>query len=177
MLPLTSAGRRPVVAYAAALCERMLPNYQLFCESVNFSGFAEMRSILDLVWEWLYSSNARIDFEKQSAKLDAITPDPLEFDLYGVYPALDCCVAVSATLDLIQGESLDLVDEVSRISEETIRAFIEVSGTQMGQDLLEDDHNFKAAIVELLGTSGDVSNELKQLAKGHGVSNIGISLD
>ena len=167
---------RKNVAYAAALSERMLPNYLMFGELVGFSSAASIRSIMDLVWEWIYIKNAKIDFEKQLAKLEAITPDPGEFDLYGVYPALNCCVALSTTIDLIGGGSEDMLDEVVQVSRDTINSFIEASGIDNGSSLLQEEANFKELVVHTLNSSDGVPVSLKELARNQGVSNLGISL-
>lgn len=173
---LSEPSVRKNVAYAAALCERMLPNYGMFCELVGFAGAGEIRSIMDLVWEWIYIKNAKIDFDKQQDKLEAITPDPKEFDLYGVYPALNCCVALTATIDLIRGESSDMLDEVVQVSLDTINSFIEASGVESADSLMQEERGFKEAVVHCLNGIEEVPCSLKDLARNQGVSNLGISL-
>lgn len=169
-------SHRKTVAFAAALCERMLPNYSLFCEVVGFSGGPEIKKVMDLVWEWVYVKNAKIDFEKQLEKLEIVTPDPSEFDMYGVYPALNCCVALATTIHLICGDSLDLLSEVIAVSQGTISSFIDAGGIENGTPLMEEELLFKEAVMEILNSGDTVSPELRMLAKNEGVSNLGISL-
>lgn len=175
-LSLNAPSVQKNVAYAAALCERMLPNYGMFCELVGFAGMREIRNIMDLVWEWVYVKNARIDFDKQLDKLELITPLPDDFDLYGVYPALNCCVALTTTIDLIRGESSDMLNEVIQVSQDTISSFITASGIENGSSLLQEEQSFKEEVLRCLNEDKDVPAELKELARNQGVSNLGISL-
>jgi uncharacterized protein len=38
-------------AFAGTLIERMLPNYQLFCEATSFSDATDMVNLVNLFWE------------------------------------------------------------------------------------------------------------------------------
>ena len=86
-------------AFAAALAQRMMPNFILFAELTEQSeaGHA-LQSALDTVWEKLLTPKAKINFEKQQLKLEELEPQPDDHDFFGVYPALDTCMAVLAVL-------------------------------------------------------------------------------
>lgn len=112
-------------AIAATLLERMLPNYQLFAE-VTETGDAELtRHILTLVWEWLTVKRVKINFEKLSDELDAVTPEVSQFDIFGVYPAVDCATALDMMLSGIAQQDADEFINVAKISQATVARLIE----------------------------------------------------
>lgn len=97
------------VTFMACLCERMYPNYAMFCKQTEFGDGLLYRRILDLIWETLTVKDAKVNFDSQLEKLEEAIPAADDFDMYGVYPAIDACVALS---ELIH----------SRLSGETLRA-------------------------------------------------------
>ncbi len=83
------------ITFMACLCERMYPNYAMFCDNTEFAQARVYRDILDSVWEQLTVKTAKVNFEHQLEKLEEIIPDSDEYDVYAVYPAIDACVALS----------------------------------------------------------------------------------
>lgn len=88
------------VTFMACLCERMYPNYAAFCKETGFGDGHIYRRILDLIWETLTVKDAKVNFDSQLEKLEEAIPAADDFDLYGVYPAIDACVALSELLPL-----------------------------------------------------------------------------
>lgn len=130
-LPFTKLSHWHQVAFASALLERMLPNYQMFSESSQFGDFAVLRNQLDLVWQWLDKKNQiKINIEAQLTKLEEQTPDPQAFDFFGVFPALDVCMAMMSLLQLIQSHGKDKnhedISSVSRLSENSVSYYVEL---------------------------------------------------
>ena len=82
------------MTFMASLCERMYPNYQMFCKQTEFGDPAVYRRILDLVWETLVVKDAKVNFDSQLEKLEEAIPSAEDYDLYGVYPAIDACIAL-----------------------------------------------------------------------------------
>ncbi|KPH30210.1 hypothetical protein ACZ84_26700, partial [Escherichia coli] len=83
------------VTFMACLCERMYPNYAMFCQQTGFGDGQIYRRILDLIWETLTVKDAKVNFDSQLEKFEEAIPSADDFDLYGVYPAIDACVALS----------------------------------------------------------------------------------
>jgi len=143
-LPFAKLSQWQQIAFAAALLERMLPNYQLFSEAAEFGEAKLLRNQLDLIWQRLASSHTskanvvKINFEAQLNKLEPQTPDPEAFDFFGVYAALDTCMALTALWQLMQiktpkkGGSIDLEDiqSISRLSYSSVHAYIELQLAQ-----------------------------------------------
>lgn len=174
------------VAFAATLLERMLPNYVLFCEATEFTDAAQYRNSLNAIWEWLAVPKAKINFSAQLEKVEEAVPDAKDFDNYGVYPAIDVAMSLSATILLIQGEDPQGAVVVAKLSQGTVEAFIEASAEEPLTDLEIKQHPLMQWEIEtqkelliLLAKSpknADTCKLLKQLATSEGMSNIGLEI-
>ena len=175
------------VTFMACLCERMFPNYWAFCQQTEFADPALYRRILDLVWESLTVKDAKINFDSQLEKLEAAIPDGEAFEVYGVYPAIDACVALSETLHaMLSGETLEHAIEVSRTSITTV-AMLEM--TQAGREMSDEELRENQAVIdewdlqwEIFRLLADCEERDLELIKGlrldlreAGISNIGIN--
>jgi uncharacterized protein YjaG (DUF416 family) len=126
------------IAYSAAIIERMLPNYKLFAEAVEFGDIKLLRNQLDLVWQWLDKNNrCKINYEAQLAKLELHIPNPEEFDSFGVFPALDVCMALVSLFQIMQDKDSDGCLSVSRLSENSVSYYIELTLAQDRTDMSE----------------------------------------
>lgn len=144
-LPFAKLSHWQQVAFSAAVLERMLPNYQMFSEVATFGDYAVVRNQLDLIWQWLDNKNGTtINTNAQLNKLEEQTPDPQEFDFFGVFPALDVCMAMMSVWQLIQSngkdKSHDDVNSVSRLSLNSVSYYVEL--------LLAEDDEIQAEIAE-----------------------------
>lgn len=115
------------LTFMACLCERMLPNFQLFCQVTEQEQAAKTyQNILNLVWEYLTVKGAKINFEGQLEKLEDIIPDVNEYQFYGVLPAVDACEALSELLHtIIAGSSVEQAVKMSQLSLQTVATFLE----------------------------------------------------
>ena len=145
-------------AIAAALLERMLPNYQLFSEVTQSGDTALPRHILTLVWEWLTVKKAKINFEKLSDELELITPDVANFDIFGVYPAVDCATALDMMLSgIAQQDAAEFVN-VAKISQATVARLIE-------HDSIDDDITTEAELKKIVREHPLMQYEMDCLAE------------
>ncbi|NOI66292.1 DUF416 family protein [Vibrio sp. 99-8-1] len=126
------------ITFMVSLCERMYPNYAAFCETTEYADARVYRDILDSIWELLTVKKAKINFERQLEKLEELIPVSDEFDFYGVYPAIDACVALSTLLHgLLDRDYLfENMQEISQISVVTVAQLEEA---QTG-DLIDNDN-------------------------------------
>lgn len=130
-LPFAKLSHWQQIAFASALLERMLPNYQMFSESSQFGDYGVLKNQLNLVWQWLDKQNPiKINVEAQLTKLEEQTPDPKVFDSFGVYPALDVCMAMMSLLQLIESKGKDKshedINSISRLSENSVNYYVEL---------------------------------------------------
>lgn len=181
-------------AIAATLLERMLPNYQLFSEVTAFGDTAQLRNSLDLIWEWLAVKKARIDFAKLADELELVTPDVSQFDMFGVYPAVDCAIALDSFFNgILQQDATEFIN-VAKISQATVARLIEHESAE--QDITSENELKKivrehplmqyemeclAELIELVKTVSQFdSQQVKQLkawVTEQGMTNIGLELN
>ncbi len=112
------------IVFGCALLQRMLPNYKLFSESCDFGDAALAESILNLVWEWCMSPKNKFNPSAQLEKLEEIIPDVNNFDSFGVYPALDYCMALSCMLQRFSNEHEHPAVTIAKLSQGSVEAFI-----------------------------------------------------
>lgn len=136
-LPFAKLSHWHQIAFSAALLERMLPNYQMFSEAADFGNAKVLRNQLDILWQWLDNSQTvKINSDAQLLKLEAETPDPEAFDFFGVFPALDACMALSAMWQLMQVKpakkqkaaeiDIDDIQSISRLSYNSVSYYVEL---------------------------------------------------
>jgi len=95
----------------------MYPNYAIFCQQTAYGDAHLYRRILDLIWETLTVKDAKVNFDSQLDKLEEAIPAADDYDIYGVYPAIDACVALSELVhSRLSGETLEHAIEVSKES-------------------------------------------------------------
>jgi uncharacterized protein YjaG (DUF416 family) len=174
------------VAFSATLLERMLPNYVLLCEATEFADPAQYRNSLNSIWEWLAVPKAKINFAVQLEKVEDAVPDASDFDNYGVYPAIDMAMSLSATILLIQGEDPQGAVVVSKLSQGGVEAFIEASTEDditdldiKGHPLMQWEVETQQELLVFLSKcpkNAESCKQLKQLATSEGMSNIGLAI-
>ncbi|WP_042858273.1 YjaG family protein [Dickeya sp. NCPPB 3274] len=176
------------VTFMACLCERMYPNYHEFCQQTGFGDAQLYRRILDLVWETLVVKDAKVNFDSQLEKLEDAIPAADDYDIYGVYPAIDACVALSELLhSRLSGETLE---HAITISETSIRTVAMLEMTQAGREMTDEELKVVPAVEEewdiqweIFRLLADCEERDVELIKGlradlreSGISNIGINL-
>jgi len=174
------------VTFMACLCERMYPNYAVFCQQTEFGEPQAYRRILDLIWETLTVKDAKVNFDSQLEKLEEAIPAADDYDIYGVYPAIDACVALSELIhSRLSGETLEHAIEVSKSSITTV-AMLEM--TQAGREMTDAELKENPAVAEEWDLQWEIFRLLAaceerdlELIKGlradlreSGISNIGI---
>lgn len=180
-------------AVALVLLERMLPNYQLFCDISQTGDATLARHTLDLAWEWLQVKRAKINFDKLQEELDAVTPEVSHFDMFGVYPAVDAMTALDSLLTAIQGQDSAALVDVAKISQASVARLIEYQA--IDEDITTEaalkkwvrDHALMQyemeCLAELIGLVQSISSfsrehikQLKLWVQEQGVTNLGMEL-
>lgn len=169
------------LCFTAALIERMYLNYWLFDEAIQGNGASVYRSALDLVWEYLSVDNVTINFDKQHEKLERVTPDPDDFDFYGVWPALDACVALSMLLEACAGNDECHTEVFIKLTRSTISAYLDTAGYEGDFDrneLMLEHHAYCHELDRLLeepNSKREIVKSVKILCQQISISNLGIS--
>lgn len=183
-LPFAKLSHWQQIAFSAALIERMLPNYQMFSEATDFGDAKKLRNQLDIIWQWLANRNAvKINIDAQLLKLETETPDPEAFDSFGVFPALDTCMALTALWQLMQSKApkknkpadIDVEDikSISRLSYNSVSYYVELLLIdEASETLAQQDSNEEIAISPeeldqhpLIQWESDTQNELFDFLK------------
>lgn len=180
-------------AVAATLLERMIPNYQLFAEVSETGDGALVRHSLDMVWEWLQVKRAKINFERLQEELELVTPEVSNFDMFGVYPAVDAITALDMMLNGIREQDSGEFIHVAKISQASVARLIEhqsedadVTSEAELKKIVRDHelmHYEMDCLAELLDICSKIKEfgrdeikSLKQWVQEQGVTNLGMEL-
>ena len=178
------------MTFMACLCERMYPNYHLFCQITEKPQNAKVYyNILNLVWEYLTVKDAKINFENQLEKLENIIPDVNDYDFYGVVPALDACEGLAEVLHtIIAGASLEQAVKVSQLSLGTVAGYleteydrtlseVELKESDLIQQELDVQWQLYRALKEAERHDVELISDLKNALREEAVSNICIKIE
>jgi uncharacterized protein YjaG (DUF416 family) len=139
--PFNKLSQWQQVAFSAALLERMLPNYHMFTEHVQFGDFKVLRNQLDLIWQWLDKANrCKINYDAQIAKLEEQVPDPDAFDFLGVFPALDSAMALMSLFQGMQDLEGDSLTNISKLSKNSVSYYVELSLAQQIDEITPEEN-------------------------------------
>ncbi|KJY78506.1 hypothetical protein TW78_02840 [Vibrio coralliilyticus] len=177
------------ITFMACLCERMYPNYAMFCDSTEFAEPRIYRDILDSIWEQLTVKSAKVNYERQLEKLEEIIPSSEDFDFYGVYPAIDACIGLSTLLHGLLDRD-DLFESMQKISQQSVQTVAQLEEAQTGLEITNDNQKDNEAVCEEWDLQWAIFRPLKdaqerdiELIKDlrfelreDGISNIGVSL-
>ncbi|WP_448212354.1 YjaG family protein [Colwellia sp. MEBiC06753] len=193
-LPFAKLSNWQQTAFCCALLERMLPNYQMFSQAAEFGDASVIRNQLNTLWQKLDpSQKVKFNIDAQLEKLEMQTPDPEAFDFFGVFPALDVCMAMMSLLQGLQSKDLQEFANVSRLSHNSVSYYVELllaESLDEDQDITEADINQHP----LMAWERDTQNELfdflknapetkatldqaKAMVLEEGLSNLGIEIN
>ncbi|MCL9783496.1 DUF416 family protein [Vibrio sp. S4M6] len=175
------------ITFMACLCERMYPNFAMFCSNTEYAEARIYRDILDSVWEMLTVKSAKVNFEKQLEKLEDLIPSSDQFDFYGVYPAIDACVGLSTLLHGLLDRD-DLFESMQKVSQQSVATVAQLEEAQSGEPITDDNQKDNQAVSmewdvqwaifrplrEAVERDIDLIKELRQELREESVSNIGI---
>ena len=145
-LPFAKLSQWQQTAFCCAILERMLPNYATFSQAAEFGDVNVLRNQLDLIWQRLdKSQKVKINFDAQLEKLELQTPDPEAFDFFGVFPALDVCMAMMSLIQALSSKDPQEFANVSRLSENSVSYYVELLLAEEESDAeIIDDQAVKA---------------------------------
>ncbi|MBL4908428.1 MAG: YjaG family protein [Alteromonadaceae bacterium] len=182
-------------AFCAALLERMLPNYVMFSQTAEFGESKVLRNQLDLFWQKLADRSIKINSDAQLIKLEEQIPEVQKFDFFGVYPALDTCMALVALLQGGQESGFEHIDQVSRLSANSVSYYVELMLAQEFEQqneitlsandiaehpLMQWERATQQELFEFLLANKEnkqTCQQLKSLALSEGLSNLGIEIN
>ncbi|MDO6718206.1 YjaG family protein [Psychrosphaera sp. 1_MG-2023] len=173
------------------LIERMKPNYYLFAHVTDFPQEHNLDNMINSLWERLLVKGAKVSLSAMEDKIELLTPDEHEFDMYGVYPALYFCTAVLSYINGLQSEDdLDPV-AVAKISQGCIVHLIEYQAdTELDNDavreheLMQNEMAFLSSAIDFVESlplkqldAKSIRQKAIEFALADGVTNIGIEFE
>ncbi|WP_281648070.1 YjaG family protein [Parendozoicomonas sp. Alg238-R29] len=180
-----------LTALATAIAQRSWPNYALFSSVTEFGDSSELNHCLNMLWDHVAGQQSAKNFERLLERLEDQTPDVSQFDMYGVYPALDAIVSLTTAVHCSMNPSQDDALSNARLSLSTIGRFLsqvevpDLKGVELNQYIeqhpLTLQHlDFIDEAVATLARSKpnqDMKKSLRLLATNDGISELGISLE
>ena len=173
------------IAFSAALLERMLPNYALFCDVIESDNAATLRNCLNAIWESITSPKSKFNIAVQLEKVELATPDTADYDFFGVYPAIDAAIGLAGLLNLMAGDDPQGAVVVSKLSQGSVEAYLLSSGeateeTIKTHPLMAFEVTIQNALLDCVESHtypAKAVQALKEIALEEGMSNIGLELD
>ncbi|MDR8524640.1 MULTISPECIES: YjaG family protein [Shewanella] len=176
--------------FAIALCQRMLPNYQLFSEVCEFGDPKVLDTLLNLLWQSTYDNKLKLNIDIYLQRLEDNTPEPADFDVYGVYPAMDAVVALTSLISALQSKVEEDIVNISKLSSATVANYIEATCEQefdnedalddyiFAHEVMQEEKEMQNSLLEIIEENphmkADFIKELRREIVEIGVSNIGI---
>ncbi|MEO2268351.1 YjaG family protein [Pseudoalteromonas sp. YIC-656] len=175
---------------AAALLERMLPNYALFSEALEFGDAEVLNNALALCWEKILLPKSKISIEKLVEKVEPNVPEVNDFDVFGVYPAIDAATALLTLLQGLQSKEDQEFVNVCKIAQGTVARLVEYQfeleeQTYTSKDvnqhpLMEYEISVLSELIDFVEAMGrldkDNAKALRKLAVADGQTNIGVEI-
>ena len=184
--------RRQQSVLSLALLERMKPNYELFVAVTEFPQPYVLDNMMQSLWERALVKGAKVNLGSLENKVEELTPDEHDFDMYGVYPAI---YFNTGLLTYISGEAseeeFDAV-AVAKISQGCIVHLIEYQAGEAELDnaaireheLMQLETQCLSALIDWLEQTSFKGMDAKQIRSQaiekvfvDGVTNIGIEIE
>ncbi|GLS82835.1 YjaG family protein [Paraferrimonas haliotis] len=181
--------------FAIALCQRMQPNFNFFWREkggeLSEKAQKQFDITLGLLWQKLYDRKLKVNYEVHIERLEAVTPDIDNEDLYAARPAMDACVTLVVILNALETKNDEELINVSRISNSTVITYLEafddneLSGEAltkhiMSHPMLNDEKQLQASLLEWAEQANPADAEQTKALRAElvatPVSNLGIEL-
>lgn len=154
--------RMPVqkrIAFCAALCERMLPNYSEFSRETRWGSCSRLRAALDVVWDVaLGAEHSSAELQSLIKECGELAPEPGEFRSPFTSAALDAATAISNALDCCIDGGVEECVENATLARDTIDVFLQNRG-----EVDIDDPQFERRIATHPLMQRELSRQLEDL--------------
>ena len=179
-------------AITTSLAEQSWPNFALFAEIAEYEGGSEVRHCLNMLWDHVAGLQSSKNFDRLVERLDDNTPDPDNYTMYGVQPALDTIVGTHCALQCAMTASEEETASIMTLSLSTISKMVKytegdtLKGTELSQYIAKHplylaQQSFIDELLEMIKKEKKQNNAtmkiISQFAQNEGVSQLGISLE
>lgn len=179
------------LAFGAACCERMLPNYVAFQKDTGWGDVTPIRDALDAIWSHLVGDLVDFQNVKRFIKsCEVVAPSSDNFESLYVTAAQDACFAVCSLLDFVEVGGVNKIVQAATYATDSIDLYVqEIEGMDPNDPGLEQqirDHRFMQreleqqerdleAIEEAAIINPSFLEKLKNSWKNDGRSNLDLS--
>lgn len=177
------------MALSGYLCERMLPNYEIFVASAGWGETKVLRGALNAAWDKMAVGKGA-DWQRWQEKIEEVTPSEQQFDVLGVYPAMEACTALSSLLQGVEDSDSSALLDVAKISQASVSHFLELSefadmdaetreAELRNHPLMNYEIDIQQAMISMLEDEAvitrEVVREIRQIARDEGHSSLGLN--
>lgn len=114
------------IAFGAACCERLLPNYVAFQRDAAWGNFAAVRNALDYVWLFLNGQSFSMQEIKEITHLcESAAPNSDDFASLYVTAAQDACFSVCGLLDYLIQKDVDKIVQVATYATDSVDLYVQ----------------------------------------------------
>lgn len=216
---IRSLSPKQSLAFSVTVLSRMIPHVALYDElnqeltsELALTGATDnavgplVKKVLGLVWDYLGNPKNKFNFGVQLEKIEVATPDVTEHTPFGVLPAMDACIGLSALLRLLQQEQDDAAVMISKLAQGGVEAmllatefaddnaeittiddeeakdnaYFAISKQLKSHPLMEFEIAFQQEVLQYVQThklNEQSVKELQQLVKDTGITTLGIELE
>lgn len=109
------------LAFGAACCERMLPNYETFRREVGWGDAAPLRRALDDLWLVCEGeAPPETELRDRLSQCETCAPDADAFESLHVAAAQDAVLAICAVLDFVLDHDLDRLVSTPQLATDSV---------------------------------------------------------
>jgi uncharacterized protein len=157
------------IAFAAACCERMLPNYNYFCRLENFGNPDFPRAVLNEIWQNLEQGTS-VDTSRAQSLIDEfdnddIFPDDLDYGGQYCYEAQEALLGIINVLGAFTDFKVDLISSVARHARNTIEVSIPDQESFNVNRERDGKEKFRKAIANHPWTVRELAKETEDLQR------------
>ena len=118
-------SHRHRLAFAAGVCERLLPNYDAFSREVAWGDPTLLRRGLAIVWRVVQGGTVRLaEIRELQAMIRAVTPDTEDFGSPLTSAALDASSAVHEALEACFRDEPRRIAEIATLARDTVDMYV-----------------------------------------------------
>ncbi|XYH97778.1 DUF416 family protein [Sorangium sp. So ce1128] len=166
---MSNLARHQQLAFGAACCERMLPNYQTFTREVSWGDVVPLREALDTVWVACDSERvADAQSRDMLSKCEECAPSSEGFTSIYTSSAQDAVFAICSLLDFLLDGDVARVVSAARFSIDSVDLVVQEREAMDPRDPLREHKILTHPLMqqELLRQQRDLE-EARHIAQGN----------
>lgn len=123
---LVKLDKQHQLAFGAACCERLFPNYVAFEKDVGWDKSSLVRKALDTAWSQIISKSlTEHELRAITSNCEACAPSSDDFTSIYVTAAQDACFAVCSLLDYLLDEDVIQIVAAATFSTDSVDLYIQ----------------------------------------------------